>query len=371
MRFGCLGQAFLFVVQMVAAGATVAYLRNLIPLPEGQRVSFFVILGLLFIAILLHELGHMIAGLLTDHRVVRVQVGPFFFEDDPQKDAPRVGFKPLLGTGMGGFVLMLPRDFADLRLRTLITILGGPAASVGSGTLGLVAFALMFGGDFTPVTMHTVGLFSMLSILLGMINLIPVRTPTFQTDGGQVVPLVVGGKHAQYQVARRSLTTLEALGTRARDLPPGLIKRMLVLQNKSQNHIEGLMMAYRHFEDANRFEQAGKFLAQAVTLAKRHPKRAMQGVYGEAAYFWAFYYRKPELAKSFYRKVKKRRLPPASKYIYSAAIALAEGDHHTATEMAHLALGEIDKMPTTAQLASVRKTAHDILEAAITEGRAS
>ena len=117
-------------------------------------VSFVLFAIALIVSVLVHELGHVVAGWAAGLRVARVMLGPIEIRDHGR---PRVRFVPSLQAG----VLLVPFDrgaaLEPMRWGMIVSTAAGPLVGIASGAL-LIALAggLRFG---EPPSCFSVGRF--------------------------------------------------------------------------------------------------------------------------------------------------------------------------------------------------------------------
>ena len=144
------------------------------------------VIGLLmgWLAILLHELGHFIAGKSAGWKFYTLVAGPFGIKKENDKLSLFLERDPAF---WGGYVRMFPKaadeDWAKGYLRTLM---GGPAASI----LMAAIFITMY---FFTRNFH-IGFFGIFNILIGMATLI-------WGDGKIIRILKAGGQKAEEEIA--------------------------------------------------------------------------------------------------------------------------------------------------------------------------
>lgn len=149
--------------------------------PEPLSISSILVIALCIVSslplsILLHELGHFLAGRLQGMRLLNLSVGPFVIERHEGKlhfhIVPSVlGY---LGRAMMGFPEHLNRK--ALKKKLIRYIYGGPIINIFTGVLMIgIAFGLWHHPFFI--------FFGILNLFLGITNLSPVMAKSVMTDG--------------------------------------------------------------------------------------------------------------------------------------------------------------------------------------------
>ena len=152
-----------------------------------------IVAGLFFaeswIAIFIHELGHAVAARLVGRRVHVFSVHPFAFSVKARRFVPTKQF----ATGdVGGFVLATPRPGGSWRRGEKTFILGGVGANWASCA---VAFGFAASGTLSAPVEAIVGAFAVLSLVVGLINLVPTWPhDRLRSDGAHFLD-VLRGRH--------------------------------------------------------------------------------------------------------------------------------------------------------------------------------
>src|SRR6185312_4122096 len=94
----------------------------------NQDVGFLELLSLFAIAVVVHEVGHVIGALAVNFRVCSFIVGPITIRWNSRRPSIRWGTLTI-----GGMVSFAPGGVYDLRRRMLIVTAAGPAASFSEG----------------------------------------------------------------------------------------------------------------------------------------------------------------------------------------------------------------------------------------------
>ncbi len=192
------------------------------------------------LAFLIHELGHAAAALFIGRRTHIIAVLPISFLVKQKKFV----FKNPIGTrDIGGFVFATPPVGGDWRRGEWIFILGGIAANAISS---LVAFLLAESGNLGTSFQAAVGTFGLLSLVIAVINLVPIWGPRrLRSDGAHLIDILLG------RVDRASerlawLAAMNADGLRPRDWNAELVEQieMDVQNGLAQDDACGFLLAY-------------------------------------------------------------------------------------------------------------------------------
>lgn len=175
--------------------------RSLIPVV----VVFDYFLIALALAVV-HEFGHWLAGRCVGLRLSYLVIGPLKFVRNSGQW--RVYYRPYL---TGGFIRMSLDKVRRVRWRLIILVLGGPAASLVTGAIALVACrAQRVGG--TPSVGLPVAAFAILSLLAGIQSFRNLKFRGYSGDGAILRVLLSSYEGAKQQIAAHGLYMLETGG---------------------------------------------------------------------------------------------------------------------------------------------------------------
>lgn len=173
------------------------------------------LLPMLFVAlvlhIIIHELGHLIAGLLTGYRFLSLNLFGLLWV----KQASQIRFRRLSTSGVGGQCLMSPPEMVNGKFPYIAYNLGGPLANLAAALIfALLAWLV----DADAIVRLGLGVLAFMGLVAALLNGIPLRE-NVANDGSNLVCL------SRDPQARRSLwiqlkaTELQADGLRLKQLP--------------------------------------------------------------------------------------------------------------------------------------------------------
>ena len=168
--------------------------------------------------ILIHEAGHVVAGLAGGQRAVAFGIGRWRFERG------RDGWRAWRGAaiaGIGGFAALVPdRERGAGAAAQALYLLGGPLSNLVVAALAwLVA---------TRVAVHPLAVGAWLGVaagglLVGALNLVPFRTQGWRSDGMGLLDLARRTPDAALLQRAQSAMALSLVGVRPRDWPDTLL----------------------------------------------------------------------------------------------------------------------------------------------------
>lgn len=139
-------------------------------------VSSIVILGVwYFLQIIIHEAGHMVAGLLTGYKFVSFRIGSFTII----KEQKKLVKKKFTLKGTAGQCLMCPPECKPEDLDDTWYLLGGGMANLLSASLGMYIYSM----TNQAFTYYLCFLGGIMGIVLCIQNLLPMKTGGMVNDG--------------------------------------------------------------------------------------------------------------------------------------------------------------------------------------------
>jgi hypothetical protein len=277
--------------------------------------------------VLAHEFGHLLGGRLGGMRPLMLFAGPLHFTFDAdgrtrlQRNRVKQSFNglaacaPRTDTGRGAFALMAA---------------GGPLASfVFSALLLPPAFAL--GGWWGGLLFAT----GLLSLLVGVLTLMPLRAGGFMSDGGQLLGIARDDDETRQRIALSSLMAQSYAGVRPRDWDPGLFAAATAEAKEPTLREYVALLRAGVAEEHGQFDEADAHwrgvaarlgVADAAAIAP-----AMRGALALSIAAWLAHRRRdPAAARRWLAAAQGGFNDPAVVAFVEAAIAWREGDAATA-----------------------------------------
>jgi hypothetical protein len=287
------------------------------------------VIPIFYLAVAIHELGHLLGGWLVDFRFVMLVIGPLRVMRTAR--SVQVSLNRTL-RGVGGLAATIPRHFANLRSRLAVMIAGGPLASL---LLGLVCLGLVLGAPVRQEVTHLLlVLLAFCNLGLGVASLIPMRSGGFMSDGGQLwslwrQPALVEARQAVLMIQAASIS-----GVRPRDWDGALLERGSGAVGQPQMHAVLELLGYLHRLDRGDVEGARVRLIAALEQLEHLPLAVRPAFCSEAAYFAARHLNDLETAQAWFERIKGGVADRQTRLRAAAAIALAAGERATAVNLA-------------------------------------
>jgi hypothetical protein len=295
---------------------------------ERLLIAVVISLAAFALAIIVHEVGHLVGCRLVGFRISGVTIGPLKITREGGKI--RLGFLNVRSLPLG-LVAARPTDSRDLRRRIAIVIAGGPVASLLFALVSLEG-NLVWVHTWLGVTSLAAAAYSVLFFLS---SIVPYRSRGMASDGAQLLLLARGGATAERYCAIAALSGMSAAGRRGRDLPSELVKAATALSDGSAQDAAGAMLAYYWSLDRGDVAGAGGYLDRALAAREKYPVVSRPGLYREAAYFIARHRGDAQAARAFLKEstgglvVRRYNVLRAE-----AAVLLAEGNYKASLQRA-------------------------------------
>lgn len=290
----------------------------------------------MWLAVVLHELGHLAGGLMRGMRFLLLIVGPLRLRrtaDGLRWDWVRHG-----GT-FAGLAAAIPDATRDQRVQSLWLIAGGPLANL---LLALLAFALA-----AALPNHAGGhalMFGVLSTLMFVVNALPMRVRGLMTDGFQFRELVRGGGAVQQRLALATLMAQTLSGIRPRDWDRDALQRTLSnTDGEPLRDVPSWLLAYSVALDTGEIAEAGGYIDRIAAGYAAFPAGLRDSLACEIAYFNARHRGDAATAERWMAQAVSGLVERNARARSEAAIALCRGDATLAlhcVERAEAALGQ-------------------------------
>lgn len=208
------------------------------PASDCMPLFFF---AAFLLAVIVHEAGHLIAGWIVRFRFKMISIGPFCLKIEYgrlkiQARAARAG--------LAGYASMNVGSVRRLRRRLLIFISGGPAANLLSAgaTFGFLDY--LFPSLWHGWVSIFFNLFVGISLLLGLLNLVPFSTGGFFSDGSRIKMLLRSPVGARRWMSITALINQSQKGVRSKHLRRTWLRAASSAQDGSIDDFSGNWLAY-------------------------------------------------------------------------------------------------------------------------------
>jgi len=313
------------------------------------------LMGGLFLAVVLHEIGHLIGGLLVGFRFSLVAIGPFMVRR--RGNAIRFEWNWQLRL-RGAVAATYPPDTQNLNRRMAVAVAGGPVMNALLILL-CVPLLLWLPSDAYP----TLWLFLVMVVFSCVITLLSVtfvsRSMGFLCDRARLQVLLSQGQDGHRFGAALALTAASMSGVRPRDWDPLWIDQATALRDGEFDDLVAHLFAYAHWLDRSDPVRAGEALSYVLDHRANLPPMIQPGVNLEAAYFTAWEREDTATARQWLAEGSGGLVEAHNRLRAEAAVLLVEGQLAQARAKAEEALR---LLPTAADAGSAQLDA-DLLQA--------
>ena len=318
-----------YLLSLLLAPLTAAYLQanGLQTLNYWQFALAFQVAVL--VSILCHELGHLIAGLISGMGFQTMAAGPIVTSN--LSDGWRVQWVNSLGLWTG-LTVMAPRAPGRLRSNAVFFVLGGPVGSLFCGIASMTVLLAAPRMNLGPVA-ECFGILGIVGLISCAGSLIPVRTPGGYSDGARLFHLMTKAIEGDRLLAELACGLSDTTTLRPRDWHPSWIK-CVTEDAEWAGFSRGCYHAYVYHLDRGEIDDASIWLARCMDshkALKNDPYRWILAI--ENAFFEARHLRNVEGAKDWLTVTKAGI--PAERFTLlrvQAAIYAAEGERDLTQE---------------------------------------
>ena len=298
----------------LAIGAMIGGLLALFTRDDAPNLNFLYWIPALYVAVAVHELGHLLAGSLVGMKPGGLVIGGLAIMKSGDHYSIRFDFKRIIGGGMAMPLTQkdkfIPRQFAWM-------VAGGPIASLSltvlCGTLSVVR------SDYSGGWINV--LFWM--ALLTMTSLIPASAGLNKSDGARLRELLRHPDRVGPWIALVAIQSEEKQGILPRDWDSELVDRALATPPDANEYpFCQLLMFYRQADLGNE-TAATEHLENVLATAVRGRKLFCHACYLEAAAASAMMRKNSANAKTWLERACKLQKPLMRDSV-DGAIAICE-----------------------------------------------
>jgi hypothetical protein len=306
--------------------------------PKSLLLSGLMLWSLMKFKIFLHELGHLLAGLLVGFQPQEFVVTPI----ELSRWGPRWRWSWLSRPNFyGGWVSSTPRDAHGLRWRNMVFILGGPL-------MDLIGLAVCVGLIWTlkPNSSDSswfgqpgfyLAALAAWSVWFVLGNLQPRDVPGAGSGNDSKLLLKAwrGGPVFEGELFAYPLHAQSQDGVRPRDWRADWMASMVAVMDHAEFDAGAAFQPYFWALDRGDLTLAGTAMDRLIAGQTSLSRSDVQWLLLEATYFEAFHRQNPVLARTFFARALKPKQDDDSTFLRAeAALLLADGFPHAAIERA-------------------------------------
>jgi hypothetical protein len=264
----------------------------------------------LFAVIVVHEIGHLIFGWCAGFQLILIRFGPVRINS-----TFRFSIKKEPETGASGAVHMIPGRSANLRSRAILVFLGGSFANVLTGTVILLL-----------KTSGPAVVFAVLSIIIGLTNLVPFRRLATLSDGKRIWMLLQNKGQGERMMAIMQLAAELQSGVDPENLSPDFLAKARAVKDESPDTVGGHVFAYSSAWYAGTVDEAAQLLEICLEYAQFSGPAMCEALKSDAAVFQARKRQRIDLAEAWLSEISEKPLLPTLRLRVEAAILEAQED---------------------------------------------
>jgi hypothetical protein len=296
-----------------------------------------IVAGCWFLAVLLHECGHLAAGIAVGYECLSFSAAPFSLARTP------AGWKlsPYFSGAAEGLVRFRTGN-RGTRARWIFTFAAGPSVN-----LGLWAAAVYL----SPPEPHLfVRAFIFWNGLLAVFSVIPFTYSGVVSDGGRLLMLWLSPGRTKRWFALVRLQESCDTSDGIRNFEAALVENATALRDRSADKATAHWLAYWQALLQQRQFDAMRHLEEVLRCSDLVNGPLRELAYLEAAVFSARQLRDPALARSWLARARKQTRRTASAMSHARAaynIAFAEKDLEGLDHSMELISNELEKLPSS------------------------
>ena len=350
------GDYFFVSSAVMVAFTQLPYIQSIVDFISRQPLAVFwgSLLGLplaaFFLAMAIHETGHLIAARMTGFAAVRIKFGPFTFRE-------KLEANDVLSLG---YTVLRPQSSEGLRWRTAVVVSAGPLASFLFPVLLEGALHLLPGRWTTMMVLAAgVHLCSVVSFLMGVGSLLPDIDATGNfSDGTRLLMLLKNDFRASRLLAILELQLGLNSGQHPRTWGEDLVARAVNPTDESFDFVGANWLAYQWADARQDLTQATGYLEQALSGLASSPGHLRDRILLEAAIYQAWYRHNLVKARLWTSQIgKPNALSPLEHMRLEIACCWAEGKSFDAWEMLQKYLQRVRDLPTSTLRTSAERDA--------------
>jgi hypothetical protein len=292
---------------------------------------FRVFYGLSVLIILVHEVGHVLGGLLVGDKFDWIRIGPLKIQR-----AGKFRWTWNWGTVFTGSTRTLPVSRTGLRWKLLISTLAGPAANLASAWL---IFLTVPQND--SMTAAIGKLFVAGSVVVAFVNLIPVQRRGTMNDGMRAWVLLFRKHHRERLISLVGFVADAKQGVVKESQQGRSLERLSTLGDASADDVFANYAAYTTQKD---LEAAAQYLESCLAKCSAADPEFREELIVEAAKHQILRRSRPDLAREWLTLDKSGK-PRLNRYFAEALILLEEKRLEEAIAKVEEALVFIEKTP--------------------------
>jgi hypothetical protein len=306
----------------------------------GQISVIFV--AAVFAAILVHELGHLLAGWIVGFHFNSIQVAWFSLMFEYGKLTFRARREP---SAVGYAGIQIDRIYR-LRRRLLFFVAGGPTASILSVVVTVVIVNVR---DLHQSWLATpAASFAFVSLLASLVSLLPLTRRGHWSDGARLEMLLTSRDKARRWFCLAALANEHRSGKPPRLWNANWAKAAVSIRDNSMDEFSGRWLSYISVSDRKEADGAAAHLERCLELVGLVGEAMRDILTLEAAIFQAWFRDNADNSAKWLSQMKApKRLPRLMQLRGTIAMDCARKNFESAAINWQQGLALIEKLPPT------------------------
>jgi Zn-dependent protease len=311
--------------------------------PAADFVLMFFLLSFVLIVVL-HEFGHLLAGWSVGFRFSFISIGPLSLSMEYGR--PKIRLRR--GMPAAGRAGMQVTQVLRLRRRLLIFTTAGPLANLLSAAGAFVLVNYFLSPSKSWLYLPAL-IFMPLSLVLGIVNLIPFRLGMLYTDGERIAMLLSSRPRARRWICITALANQSQTGVRPKDLRRTWLRAASCVPDGSVDDFASNWLAYSCANDRKDAPLAASHLERCLAIMNRLGPATQDIVTLEAAVFTAWLRNDAVTAQMWLGQVKNlNAIPKLLRIRAEVALPCARKEYEQALTCWQQGLGFIEALPASA-----------------------
>ena len=286
------------------------------------------------VVILIHELAHLVAGLLVGDEFDYIRVGPIRVDR-----AKKTLWEWRWGTILTGATRTLPTSKKALRWRLCFSTLSGPASNFISGSL-----ALKFVPANDSLLSASMYVFVAQSLFAGFVNLLPVVRHGRMSDGMRICTLLFSRKKSERLISILRFAADAKKGEEPHLLSSHEVGKWASVRDQTGDQVLANWAAYQECKDT---EDGAQYLDNCLATCSSTTPGFREALIVEAAKFQVLRRKRVDLAQRWLALDRSDK-PRLNRYFAEGLIFVHEGQLESAIAKVDEALSYIADTPETA-----------------------
>jgi hypothetical protein len=290
-----IGVIFGLIWPLIVIKAVGRQFENLYP-----SLGVLLLVFAIFLAITIHELGHLIAGWAVGFRFSVIRIGPFSLNLEHGKLRIRMRRE----MSVLGYAGMHIDSVRRLHRRMLIYIAAGPVANLLSvpATVLLINYVFPRAGESWIAV--PAAEFAVISLLFAILSFVPIQSGLL-SDGARIDMLLRSRNRSRRWLNIAAIGMASSRGVRAKDWSRTNLQRATSVRDNSFDTFTGNWLAYLSANDKKEAFTAAGYLEGCLEFAHRLSHSLRDLVSQEAAVFSAWFRDDGALADKWLTQVKR------------------------------------------------------------------